>query len=533
MDILKYISLMAVSVLTVTVMASCSSSKKAEEPVEDIPITEEESAESETQEIEADSYPSYPIKADAVEESEFSELLEAEYEYYEDENLYGNYIIEGYSGSGYIEGFDGKGEFSFTVELPTSQHYDISLVIASESRVKCGLKVNGKEVKKFETDDSGEFKKITLSGVYLESGTAEIGVVPEKNVALDCMQVVNSTAISEITYNPELLETDVNSGQSARRLMEFLTANYGKRVITGQYAENEDNSELDLIYKITGKYPAIRFAVLDNDSKSGDCKDINASLDWYERGGIVGAMWQWRSPSEKSSVYAKESDFDIKKAVTNYDIAGMTKEELKGLLESGYITEECYKLIGDIDVISEKLLILKSKGVPVIWRPLHEASLADKSGKGVYWWGAGGEDSYRWLWNLMYRRMTHYHGLDNLIWVWNGMSEGWTVDKSTYSIASYDIYTGSGEDYGSRYEQFASAQKYIGSDKILAISECDHIPDIDDIFRDKSVWSFFGLWYGEYLEDGKGNYSEKYTKKKELIRLYNSEGALTLDEVSY
>ena len=74
-----------------------------------------------------------------------------------------------------------------------------------------------------------------------------------------------------------------------------------------------------------------------------------------------------------------------------------------------------------------------------------------------------------------------------------------------------------------------SSQKYI-KNKIIGISECDNLPDIDAMFRDNSVWSFFGMWNGDYITDTNGTYSEKYNTRDELIKAYNSEGSLNLDE---
>ena len=82
---------------------------------------------------------------------------------------------------------------------------------------------------------------------------------------------------------------------------------------------------------------------------------------------------------------------------------------------------EAWYLIRDIDAISEQLKILQDNNVTVLWRPLHEAS------GGWFWWGCRGKDAYQWLWNLMYERQTHYHKLNNLIWVWNGQDPDWYV----------------------------------------------------------------------------------------------------------
>ena len=105
------------------------------------------------------------------------------------------------------------------------------------------------------------------------------------------------------------------------------------------------------------------------------------------------------------------------------------------------------------------------------------------------------------------------------------------MDESTFDIAAVDIYHSGEKDYGSTYyENFAAVQKFAGSKKPIALSECGSVPDIDSAYRDNALWSFFGLWFGEYIEDENGEYSEKYTSRDTLIKTYNSEGALTLDE---
>ena len=41
--------------------------------------------------------------------------------------------------------------------------------------------------------------------------------------------------------------------------------------------------------------------------------------------------------------------------------------------------------------------------VPVLWRPLHEAS------GGWFWWGAKGPEPFKQLWELMFQRFTQVH----------------------------------------------------------------------------------------------------------------------------
>ena len=310
--------------------------------------------------------------------------------------------------------------------------------------------------------------------------------------------------------------------------MSFLSENYGKHMITGQYAYGGDNSELDLIYRTTGKYPVIRFSTTDVPDESFDesFKEINAAAEWYLNGGISCLSWYWNAPSDtKSSIHTTDTDFDISKAVTSIKLSELTEEEIRELYSKGSISKECYGLILDIDNMAGQLTSLKNRGVPILWRPLPEGC------GDWFWWGSKGEKPYKWLWQLIYDRFTKYFELDNLIWIWNGQSESSMVDRRTFDIASVDLYLNNEKDYGHRYyEEFAAVQKFVGTDKILAISECGSVPDMDAAFRDNAVWSFFGVWYGKYIQTENGDYNEEYTNKEALIRAYNSDGALTLDE---
>ena len=78
------------------------------------------------------------------------------------------------------------------------------------------------------------------------------------------------------------------------------------------------------------------------------------------------------------------------------------------------------------------------------------------------------------------------------------------------------------ETYGSRYEQYVALRNMVSSGKLLAISECSNLPDMNAMFRDNAVWSFFGLWYAPYLGE--------YTDNNALVEFYNSEAALTRED---
>lgn len=534
MNILKYISVAVVAVASVFAVTACSSNKNTEDSSENVATTEavtEASSEPVTEEATeppTEAVQETPVSYPEIEHSYAGDLYEAERERLSNGLIPANERY-GYSGGGYVTGFgtDGQTSLKFRLDVPANQHYDLSFGIASDSNVNCRVMLNGSELCRFTTTADGQFYKITQYGVFLEKGHTDVEVIPEDGeIMLDYLDVENSYSINKISYETDGTPVNPNASDAAKNLVKFLSDNYGKYTLTGQYVSGADNAEMELIHEITGQYPAVRFSAIDSKSKD----NVDACVQWSEKGGINGITWEWKSPSAQSSVYTSESDFSIWNAFTYEDISMSSTEELIDLLNMGVISQDCYNLVASMDEMAKNQLIpLKEKGVPVLWRPLYEASLGyDSSEGGTYWWGAGGAETYQWLWNLMYNRYTNYFGLDNLIWVWNGMSSAYSVDPTTYDIASYDLYTGT-EKFGSRSEQLIAVQNYIDG-KIIAVSECNNTPDIDALFRDNSVWSFFGLWNGEYITDGNGNYSEQYTTKDELIKAYNSEGSLTLDE---
>ena len=530
MDIKRILSLAAAAALGTSSVAACSKSKKSEDNAP-VPIVEEtETVPTTTQPVVPDKeYPDYPVTIPEIQKQATGDFYEAE-DCELKEGLKVAAEKENFSGKGYVTGFvpNVKQSLTFKINVPSNQHYDLSFNIESDKVTQCQLLLNGAQLTDFSTASERKFTQITIHGVFLTKGGSEITVCPKDgDICLDYLKLTDNKTLSEIKYEADGKPVNKKAGESAKELMSFLTENYGKFMITGQYAADDDNSELDLIYKTTGKYPVIRFCNLTVPGGSYDesFKDVDACADWYRNGGIVCASWYWNSPSDKRSVRTEETDFKLAKAVTKKDIAKLTQEEIRGLYGEGDISEECYDLILDIDNMAGQLTSLKNKGVPVLWRPLPE-------GYGNwYWWGASGADAYKWLWDLIYVRLTEYFELDNLIWIWNGQSESTLVDKSRYDIAAVDIYMSDSRDYGDKfYESFAAVQKFAGKGKLVAISECGSVPDVDSSFRDNAIWSFFGLWFGEYIENEKGAYSEKYTSKETLVRTYNSDGALTLDE---
>lgn len=472
-------------------------------------------------------YENVPVVVPDIDTQDFNYTVEAE-----DTSIYGGLYCgntrQGFSGTGYVTGFDGESgnRILFYVYVPSLQHYDITVRYASDSETSNSVTADGKKIGTLETDGNYTgFKETTFEGVFLSDGYIEIEVLQEDgNIDIDYIEVRNNTYVYENENEVMKTLSNENASDEAEKLMSYLVDVYGKGIITGQYASSPENIEIEALSKLTGRYPVIRFSALSDDSDSNKA-EINASADWTNnKGGISGLMWYWNAPSGGSSIYSDDTEFDLSKAVTDKDIALRDIDELEKMCDDGKISEECLELVKDIDEISEQLKTLKKQKIPVLWRPLHEA------GGEWYWWGNAGSEAYTWLWELLYKRQTVYHDLNNLIWVWNGQSKNYVIDESLYDIASVDIYEGDEADFGSHFQQYKWLYMLTESRKLIALSECGTVPDIDEMFRDNAMFSFFGLWYGNYVIDENGNYSDEYTSEEAMKKMYNSDGAITLDE---
>ena len=67
-----------------------------------------------------------------------------------------------------------------------------------------------------------------------------------------------------------------------------------------------------------------------------------------------------------------------------------------------------------VDTIAGYLKQLRDAKVPVLWRPYHEMN-----GVWFWWCNKPGENGFKKLWIMMYKRFVNVHKLDNLLWVWN------------------------------------------------------------------------------------------------------------------
>lgn len=164
--------------------------------------------------------------------------------------------------------------------------------------------------------------------------------------------------------------------------------------------------------------------------------------------------------------------------------------------------------------------------MPVLWRPLHEA------GGGWFWWGNSGPEAYKQLYILMYDRLVNHHGLNNLIWVWNGQDKDWYPGDEYVDIIGEDIYPGE-RVYTPQTSKYLEVLEYTDARKMIILSENGCLFDPDLAIRDGSMWGSFCTWGGEFVTKNKQLLllSEQYTEEDMLKRVYEHEHVITRDEL--
>lgn len=395
----------------------------------------------------------------------------------------------GYQGTGFVTGFDTAGDYcQVTVTAPSAGIYNITLgyaVPAGWGDKVNDLYANGVLQSSVTfTNSASAFTSVNAGLVPLNAGSNTLRVQNNWGyIYLDWFGV--EAAVLPPLSVPDTL---VNTASSAatKCLMSYLVNNYGDYTISGQ--SNTPNAQW--IYNNTGKYPALcGFDMMDYSPSRvergvGDPMEVEKAIAWYQAGGIVQFQWHWNAPMHLIDTVDHEWWRGFYTHATTYDIA-------YALANTG--SAEYTALIRDIDAIAVQLERLQAAGVPVLWRPLHEAQGA------WFWWGAKGSTACKQLYWLVFDRLKNYHGINNLIWVWttqdNAEAVNWYPGHSYVDAVGADIYL-SGLNYSPSTGMFYNIVNLVGGQKLVAMTENGTIPDADDMVSQDAHWSWFMTWNG-------------------------------------
>lgn len=432
-------------------------------------------------------------------------------------------VLAGFSGSGYVEGFQTDGDScTFKIRVPEDGFYDLSFVSASGGNEKYNyVYVDGEKMGEVKTE-SRDFADSTLTRIYMAAGEHEVKISSYWGwISLDCLKVLTSEPIDSSVYDIKAGLSNRNASDITKRLYSYLLDVYGEKFISGQYCDTgQYGKEFQIVKGETGKTPAVLGLDFIEYTPSrvehgSSGKATEFAIDFWKSGGIVTFCWHWNAPSK---YLTGEWYSGFRTSATNIDLAK--------IMDGG--DEEGYELLmADIDAIAKQLQTLQDAGVPVLWRPLHEAS------GGWFWWGASGPEAYKKLYILLYEKLTGEYGLNNLIWLWNGQDAEWYPGDEYVDIIGEDIYPGERVYTSQASSYLNAAENYSTEKKMVYLSENGCLFDPELAKRDGAMWGMWCTWQGEFVAKDVAIYaiSEQYTEADMMKQVYENEDVITLEDL--
>ena len=242
---------------------------------------------------------------------------------------------------------------------------------------------------------------------------------------------------------------DPLASQASKNLLCYLKSN---TYITGQ----TDLPDAERVRQLTGRYPAIVAFDFYNYTDGNTGETQKAIQFAQQQKGIVAFQWHWKCP-RGGGQYSGNCDFDLD------------------------LNNPGSNLYRDIDLVVSEIRKMGDAGVPVLFRPLHEAN------NNYMWWARKGQDNYKRLWRLIFER-ARLAGAHNILWVFNGMASGqgsslasWYPGDQYVDVVSSDYFQ-SWSDY--------NTTRAVGSNKVVGIAETmNQLNPASD-----APWNFSVVW---------------------------------------
>ena len=388
--------------------------------------------------------------------------------------------------------------FDAAVMCPTARRGEITI---DNGAVISGINAYGKDV----TLTLDNLKPASTYTVTLPEGTVTgYKENPAKAITTGfSTRDIPSQSISPVPVNPDATD-------ATKALYRYLLSIYGKKTLSGAMANvNWNTSEAEWVAKWTGKWPAIAtfdyIHLFASPANWIDYSDISPAKGWFDRGGIVSACWHWNVPGYEGSSNYTCTPGDGSGSTTVFSPANIFKDG----------TWEQRTAKADLAKIAGYLKLLQDAGIPVLWRPLHEAAgntYTQYHSGAWFWWGRDGAETYVRLWRYMYDYFRQ-EGLDNLIWVWTCQTSN-TEDMDTpfypgdeyVDIIGKDIYNiSSPAAVKSIFDLVAG----LYPNKMLTLSENGGIPSMAEQWDAGAAWLYFSPWY-DYGNDHTENYAHQH-----------------------
>lgn len=313
------------------------------------------------------------------------------------------------------------------------------------------------------------------------------------------------------------LPINANATTNTKRLLQYIYSLKGTNILSGHHNWiNDPTGSAWTVYKELSKYPAINgmeIGVFEPTFTQYQIKQyrqglVAAAQKVHNSGGIVTIMMHHSYPG------AERSWPNVQRKTT--------QEEFNEIITPG--TEMYNKWMADIDEVAVYLKQIQDLDIPVLWRPYHEMN-----GQ-WFWWGV--KENYTQLWDNLYDRLTNYHGINNLLWVWNcNAPNGYTDPATKVKVFEYDNpgiwVTPNRADifaidvYNNDFQQkYHDNLQSISGGKPIALGEVGRMPS-RQVLSTQPEWSWFMVW-PNYWND---------TPENERLNIYSDPKVITRDEV--
>lgn len=344
---------------------------------------------------------------------------------------------------------------------------------------------------------------ITLSGLL--PGVSYTLIIPEGVIS-----GYKDNAAEEIVYNftmkedekdydrnPSASLTNPQATTQAQKLYAFMLENYGKKTLSGAMGGTAwETTYTDYIAEQAGSYPSIvgyDYLFLDWPAKtwSGcpDYGDITPVKKAWEAGNIIQIGWHWTVPS-------KEGETDLNNYSYKTKQFGVENALTEGTWQNAVMNAQIEKLAGYMS-------LLQDAGIPVLFRPLHEAA-GDYTWGAWFWWGYEGGDACARLWRYLRDQLQNTYKLNNLIWVWTVQTkDGGKVcedlEKAREWYPGDDYVDMVGADlYETQWTSQSAVFRYVNNSvygrKIVALSEFGNLLDFPLAYSENAPWAYMMNW---------------------------------------
>ncbi len=289
----------------------------------------------------------------------------------------------------------------------------------------------------------------------------------------------------------------------ARRVLDYLASIYGRQTLGG--VSGSRNAEG--IAQVSGRQPALRAIDLSgwNTPTWGKTytpvveNAVAQAKEWWEQGGLVTMQFHWKHPGKKDGTAW---------------VGKHGKNPPSGPFDMGAAlrpgTEPNRQFMEDLGRHADYLRKLAEARVPILWRPFHEID------GGWFWWtDVKQPENTAGMWRVMFDYLVRERKIHNLIWVYSAAlkagDQGKDVEAIEYrkrfypgdayvDLSGIDIYPNEWFGWG-RPQEDAYAKAYeimrkVTPNKMLALCECEAIPDPGRMAGDGPKWLYCLPWWG-------------------------------------